>query len=376
MKSIERINTRMGAIGVLLTAMVVLFAQNYDKVPLLATHQVFSGYFGDTGGLKVGDAVQVAGIKVGSVEDVTIAGDKVKVVFSADDLELASQTELAIKTETVLGTKFLQVDSRGKGRLGRDQVIPLSRTSTPYLLTDSLEDLTNTISDLDTGQVTDAMDTLGQTLDRTAPNLDSALKGVDRFSNTIASRDQLVQSLLSNAESVTGVLSKRSEQVNRMILDGGVLFSALDQRRQEVDSLLQNIVAVTTQVQGLIDENQEQLRPSLDQLNRVVGLLDRHKADIQASLKPLQQYATSLGESVATGPFFNAYVMNLLPGQFLQPFIDAAFADQGIDPGQLGKKTYPVPCGQNTPPGTVPPGGGPPATDDGCPQGLPRTSGG
>ena len=49
----------------------------------------------------------------------------------------------------------------------------------------------------------------------------------------------------------------------------------------------------------------------------------------------LNEYALSLGESVSSGPFFKAYVANLLPGQFLQPFIDAAFSDLGLDPNVL-----------------------------------------
>src|SRR5690606_28179582 len=40
-------------------------------------------------------------------------------------------------------------------------------------------------------------------------------------------------------------------------------------------------------------------------------------------------------EAVASGPFFKAYIVNLLPGQFLQPFIDAAFSDLGLDPNVL-----------------------------------------
>ena len=36
-----------------------------------------------------------------------------------------------------------------------------------------------------------------------------------------------------------------------------------------------------------------------------------------------------------SGPFFKAYVANLLPGQFMQPFIDAAFSDLGLDPNVL-----------------------------------------
>ena len=43
----------------------------------------------------------------------------------------------------------------------------------------------------------------------------------------------------------------------------------------------------------------------------------------------------SLGESVSSGPFFKAYVVNLFPGQFVQPFVDAAFSDLGLDPATL-----------------------------------------
>ena len=49
----------------------------------------------------------------------------------------------------------------------------------------------------------------------------------------------------------------------------------------------------------------------------------------------LNSYAMSLGESVSSGPFFKAYVANLLPGQFVQPFVDAAFSDLGLDPNVL-----------------------------------------
>jgi phospholipid/cholesterol/gamma-HCH transport system substrate-binding protein len=64
----------------------------------------------------------------------------------------------------------------------------------------------------------------------------------------------------------------------------------------------------------------------------------------------------SFGEALSSGPFFKAYVANLLPGQFVQPFVDAAFSDLGLDPnvllpsqrtdpqtGQPGTPALPVP---------------------------------
>src|SRR4029453_4075758 len=55
----------------------------------------------------------------------------------------------------------------------------------------------------------------------------------------------------------------------------------------------------------------------------------------ERSIKLVPEYSMSLGESVASGPFFKTYVANLLLGQFVQPFIDAAFSDLGLDPNTL-----------------------------------------
>ena len=89
------------------------------------------------------------------------------------------------------------------------------------------------------------------------------------------------------------------------------------------------------QLAAFIDENRTALRPALDKLNGVLAIVDNRKDRIQKAIKSLNQYALSLGEVLASGPFFKAYVVNLLPGQFVQPFIDAAFSDLGLDPNVL-----------------------------------------
>src|SRR3954453_24061684 len=77
------------------------------------------------------------------------------------------------------------------------------------------------------------------------------------------------------------------------------------------------------------------MRPALDKLNGVLTMLDNRKERLQRSLHLLTEYSMLLGESVASGPFFKTYVANLLPGQFVHPFIDAAFSDLGMDPNVL-----------------------------------------
>ena len=64
----------------------------------------------------------------------------------------------------------------------------------------------------------------------------------------------------------------------------------------------------------------------------MVELLNNRKGRIQEAIKGLDSFALALGEAVASGPFFKAYLVNLVPGQFIQPFIDSAFRDLGFDP--------------------------------------------
>ncbi|MDT0400080.1 hypothetical protein, partial [Streptomyces edwardsiae] len=97
----------------------------------------------------------------------------------------------------------------------------------------------------------------------------------------------------------------------------------------------QDISRAATQLRGFIADNRQQLHPMLDKLNGVLTIIDNRKERLQEAVKLLNKYALSLGESVGSGPFFKAYIPNLIPGQIAQPFIDAAFSDLGLDPATL-----------------------------------------
>ena len=91
------------------------------------------------------------------------------------------------------------------------------------------------------------------------------------------------------------------------------------------------------QLQGFIAENRDTMRPAIEKLNGVLTILDNRKERLQKGAETASswRYAMSLGESVSSGPFFKNYIANLLPGQFLQPFIDVAFSDLGLYPNVL-----------------------------------------
>jgi phospholipid/cholesterol/gamma-HCH transport system substrate-binding protein len=345
----------IGAIGLSITVAIILGAINYDKLPFLNQGKQYSAYFAEAGGLMDNAIVQVSGFQVGKVESIELDGPRVLIKFTVDkNIRLGDRTEAAIKTKGLLGTKILVITSRGDGR--EDGIIPLDRTTSPYQLPDALGELATTISGLNTNQLSDSLRVLSETFADTPPELKIAIEGVSRFSQTLNERDAQLRGLLTNADKATTVLAERSNQVVSLIGNTNALLAELESQSAALDQISGNISALSAQLQGFIGENRATMRPALDKLNGVLTMLDNRKERLQKSLHLLTEYSMSLGESVASGPFFKTYVANLLPGQFLQPFIDAAFSDLGLDPnvklpselsdpqiGQPGTPALPVP---------------------------------
>lgn len=351
----ERDPMLIGAVGVGLTSVLVVCALNYDKIPGFNRSQEYSAYFADASGLVPQAPVQVSGLKVGQVESLSLADSRVLVTFSVlDHVHLGDRTEAAIKTRTVLGAKMVELVPRGDAEL--EQTIPLERTRSAYQLPDQLGKLSETISDLNVDDVSKSLDVLSQTFRNSPPALQAAVSGVAQFSEALAKRDDQLRSLLANARKASQVLGDRGDELARLVKDTDALLAELRSRSDSLDTISANISAFSGQLKAFIAENSEPLKPALDKLNGVLAIVENRKNQLQQSIRMLNQYLMSLGEAASSGPYFKAYIANMVPGQLLQPFIDAAFKDLGLDPNVLlpSERADP-PVGQpGTPPLPVP----------------------
>ena len=351
----ERNNLLIGAVGIVLTASVVAAATQYDKLPFISGDNHYEAYFAEAGGLLSGATVEVSGLEVGKVSSIELDGAQVLVKFTiASAIAVGDRSEAAIKTKSLLGTKQLDVIPRGDKSLSTP--IPLDRTTSPYQLPDALGELSTAISGLDTVKLSQSLGVLADTFRDTAPEFGATLDGVAHFSQTLATRDDALRALLAKANSVSSILSDRSTQIVTLITETNALLAQLQTDSAALEQVSANVSGLARQIDGFIAENRTQLRPMLDKVNGVLTILDNRKAEIKQTLKLLEGYSMSLGEAVSGAPFFKSYVANILPGQFMQPFIDAAFSDLGLDPsvllpsqrtdppvGQPGSPALPVP---------------------------------
>ncbi len=327
---------RAGFIGLTLILLVITVGLQPQRIWQLATAVRHQALFADAAGLAPGNDVKVSGVAVGSVSEVKLQQGKALVTFMVDGrTHLGSDTTAHIRTGTLLGQRVLTLESKGGGRWPITEVLPLTRTGSPYSLTDALGEFTANTRDTNTAAVAESLDTLSATIDRLAPQLSPTFDGLTRISRALNDRNGSLAELLKSAAQVTGILSQRSQQVNTLILNANDLLGVLEQRRSAIATLLANTSALAKQLSGLVADNENELAPALEKLNAVSEVLQRNNDNIGKAMAGLAKFQVTQAEAVNNGYYYNAFVANLMPAQTLQPFLDYIFGfRRGTNAGQ------------------------------------------
>src|SRR5271154_3092472 len=313
MRTLEPANRkRIGLMGLIVTVMVVGVGQTLTSTPQLFAQPSYFGQFTDSGQLNKGDKVRIAGVDVGQVDAINIDGDHVVMKFSTGSNTIGTESRLAIKTDTILGKKVIEIDPRGTQTLRPNATLPLGQSTSPYQIYDAFFDVTKAAAGWDIDTVKRSLNVLSQTIDQTYPHLSAALEGVAKFSDTIGKRDEQITHLLAQANQVASVLGDRSQQIDRLFVNSNTLLAAFNERSRAISALLGNVSAFSSPGQQPIQQNPN-LNHVLEQLRTVSDLLDKRKDDLALVGKTLAKTAAGLNETVGSGPYFKVQLTNLLP---------------------------------------------------------------
>ncbi|MPY86217.1 MAG: MCE family protein, partial [Actinophytocola sp.] len=88
-------------------ALLLLGVLNIGKLPVIGDGDKYQAVFADAAGLQVGEAVTLAGIKVGKVDEIELEGAQVVVSFFAKGADLPDATRASIEIKTLLGQHHL-----------------------------------------------------------------------------------------------------------------------------------------------------------------------------------------------------------------------------------------------------------------------------
>jgi phospholipid/cholesterol/gamma-HCH transport system substrate-binding protein len=303
---------RIGAISLVLLLLVMAASFNLQKFPGFRG-TTFHAELTDAGGLRTGSEVQVAGVRVGRVNDLKIGPRKVIADFDVKkDATLGRSTRASVEVKSLLGEKYLNITPRGSGELPGGATIPLARTDVTFDIVGTLGTLTTNTEETDKETLTKALNTLAETIDAAAPEVRSSFSGLSRLSTTIATRDLEIEQLLERSRNVTQLLDERKGDLVTLLEKADLVFQELQRRKQTIHSLLVNANKLVVQLEGTIKDNREQLRPTLAKLENVLKFLHAREDQIETLIRNYGPYVNILGNIIGTGPWFDAYVPNIL----------------------------------------------------------------
>jgi len=303
-------------IGLLVIAAISRIAFNANDLPFASRGTSYTAYFTEAAGLQPGNTVRVAGVTVGTVSSVSLDGSRVKVSFSVKNAWVGDDSTVAIGIVTILGEKDLTVDPLGPSAQDPSSPIPASRTTSPYDVSQALQEVGTVFQQVDTTSVAKALEEISATFANTPPAVHQALTGLAGLSQAIASQDSQIATLLQGTRQLSGTVASEDSEFTALINDGNLLLAQLRQQQQAIGSLLTGTQALSTQLEALVKDDDATLGPMLAKLDKVTTVLEQNQANIQKALQLAGPYTRLTGNLIGTGPWFDTYLCGLVPQSY------------------------------------------------------------
>jgi phospholipid/cholesterol/gamma-HCH transport system substrate-binding protein len=274
----------------------------------------YSAVFTDASRLESGDSVRIAGIRVGTVDEVTLRPDrKVEVTFDADDnIKLTTGTKAVIRYLNLVGDRYMElVDTPDSTKIiPAGAQIPVDRTAPALDLDLLLGGLKPVISALNPQDVNTLTAALIQILQGQGGTLESLLSKSGTFTNSLADNNAVIEQLIVDLHTVLDTLAKDGDEFGGAIDRLESLVKGLAEDRDPIATAIESLDQGTASLASLLGRARPGLGGTVDQVARIAPILDdeKERAELDAQLQRLPHIYRKLARVGSYGAFFPYYI--------------------------------------------------------------------
>lgn len=296
---------------VVLTALLFVIFGQYRT----GTTNSYTAVFTDVSGLKTGDSVRAGGLRVGTVDKLTMRPDStVEVAFDADrNVVLTTGSKAAVRYLNLVGDRFLELaDGPGSPRvMAAGSQIPVERTTPALDLDLLLGGLKPVISGLNPQDVNALSASLLQVFQGQGGTLDSLLSKTGSFTNDLANNNQVIQQLIDNLNTVVGLLAKDGDKFSSTIDRFEQLITGLAKDRDPIGTAIDSLSNGTESIADLLSNARAPLAGTVDELGRLAPILNKNQHELDSALQKAPNNYRKLARLGAYGSWLNYYICNL-----------------------------------------------------------------
>ena len=283
----------------------------------------YKAEFVDATGVVKGDDIRIAGVKVGVVKDVEIVDrTRAMVSFSVqDETRLSKATHASIRYRNLVGQRYISLDNEvgDTAALDDGDTIPVSQTSPALDLTVLFNGFKPLFQALSPEDINKLSYEIVQVFQGEGGTLEGLLAHTASVTNTLASRDKLIGSLIDNLNEVLDHVGDRDRQLTQLIQTFRTFVAGLKNDREAILGSLDQVSELSVQTADLVSGIRSPFVEDVKQLRSVAGNLDRGKGELDRALQVLPIKLNKVGRTAAYGSWFNFYLCHFqgrvqLPG--------------------------------------------------------------
>ena len=294
--------------GVVIVAGAVVAVDVTKGTPTYRVNVVYTS----APGLFTGAAVDVLGVKVGTVTGVQNMGDKVHVTLAVDQgTKIPSSAFASLVAPQVLGSPDVDLNPgyTGGPYLPSGATIAQDHTAVPVSTDEVLKELQHTLDALNPHAVGNLVSNLASDLNGQGANLNKLIASAAGTVQLLADKGNDLGQLNGTLAQLTGTLDADTGQIEHLIAQYDTVSTTVAQHSGQLNDAITQLAGASSNLVSLLVPNIQPLEADVGTVTTAGRTLDRNLASVDAIL----QNGNSLfqGAKRAYDPTYNWLNLNL-----------------------------------------------------------------
>lgn len=308
-RPLESYNTTWLGFCALAVVAVVVAAALFVKV-LGFGYTRYTAEFAQAAALSPGNPIMVAGIEVGRVSSMKLAGDHVEAGLTVrNNVPLGKDTRAKIQVMTILGSRYLRLEPDGPGALPGKR-IPLSQTEVPYDLESLLEDATTTFDQIDSDQFAQSLAVLGRQMSGLPPVVPQAMANLHALAKITADRRDELGTLLASTQRVANTLHNQQTSLGNLVDQGQDFLGELVARQNTFHAMLSALTTLAGQLNNVVVKDRSMLDDMLANIRALSDMLGQHDDLVRSVLQAAPPALRGATNATGYGPVIEFFAGN------------------------------------------------------------------
>jgi phospholipid/cholesterol/gamma-HCH transport system substrate-binding protein len=268
--------------------------------------QGYEAELDDATGLRINDAVKIAGVEVGSVTGIDIDQGHAVVSFEVNEgTELLDSTQAGVRWRNVLGQKYLYLYPGEEGEaMSPGDRIPLDQSVPSADVGDFLNAVGPVLQALDPEDANAFVQAVSEGISGNEAQVRSLIDDSASLAQVLGGLDGHVDSIITNMDQVAGAVADRDDAVDELLVNLSSLSGDLAARNDSLNTLVTEFSGVQRRLARLLQENRGDLDGTIADLRVIADTLVAHDGDLEAALATLPEGVGPYHLISSTGQWF------------------------------------------------------------------------